>query len=253
MRPLKNIHIGTSGWNYKHWKGTFYPDDLPQKKWLAYYIERFSTVEINNSFYRLPPKANFETWRKSVPDDFIFSVKVYRYITHMKKLIDSEETLNLFFENAGALKSKAGPLLLQMPPGLKFDLKRLRDFCEKLTDKFRYTFEFRNPGWWNDETYKLLEEYNMSFCLFQLAGAITPRIVTADLVYIRLHGPTQYPYQGYYDQETLSEWAAQFRKWHKEGREVYCYFDNDEKGYAAWNALELKELVHGKKIISAAG
>lgn len=244
MLKRKNIHIGTSGWNYRHWRGTFYPEDLTQKKWLSYYIEKFKTVEINNSFYRLPPKSNFETWRNNVPENFVFSIKVYRYITHMKKLTDSEDTLKTFFDNVSALKEKTGPLLFQMPPGLKYDSMRLKDFIKKLSNKFRYTFEFRNKSWWNENTYRILEDHNISFCLFQLAGSITPRIVTADFIYIRLHGPTNYKYQGSYDKETLSEWADQFKKWQKEGKDVYCYFDNDEKGYAAWNALVLDKMIY---------
>jgi len=249
MPQKKKIHIGTSGWNYKHWKRTFYPEELTQKKWLEYYTARFKTVEINNSFYKLPPKSNFDKWRISVPEDFIFSIKVYRYITHMKKLIDSEETLELFFDNVSALKEKTGPLLFQMPPGFKFDLKRLTEFIKKLSPKFRYTFEFRNHGWWNDETYRVLEDNNISFCQFQLAGSMTPRIVTSDLVYIRLHGPTQHPYQGSYDNNTLAEWSKQFRIWRKQGKEIYCYFDNDDSGYAAWNALELNKQVFEKNLV----
>lgn len=253
MPQKKKIHIGTSGWNYRHWKGTFYPEDLSQKKWLSYYMERFKTVELNNSFYRMPDKSTFENWRAAVPDDFIFSVKVYRYITHLKKLIDSDETLNTFLENAGALKEKAGPLLFQMPPSFRFNSERLISFLKKLPDSFRYTFEFRNKTWWNDEAYRILEDYNISFCQFQLAGVITPKVVTSDLVYIRLHGPTSHKYQGSYTNETLAEWADQFKKWQKDGREVYCYFDNDDSGYAAWNALVLDNMVNGKQKALKAG
>jgi uncharacterized protein YecE (DUF72 family) len=237
------INIGTSGWNYKHWLGHFYPEDLKQKGWLQFYIEKgFKTVELNNPFYHLPKSTTFENWRKNVPDDFIFSVKASRYITHVKKLNDAGESVKLFFNNAKELKEKLGPVLFQLPPGWKFNKERFVDFLNNLSGKYIYTFEFRNDSWWNDEIFEILKNKNIAFCIFELQGTLTPREVTADFIYIRLHGPGG-KYQGDYDKKTLANWAGFIQTFSEKGKDVYCYFDNDEKGYAAKNALELKEII----------
>jgi len=134
------IHIGTSGWNYKHWRGKFYPEDIPQKKWLEFYCKNFKTVELNNTFYRLPEEKTFDNWRKNTPDDFIFSVKASRYITHIKKLID-KEPLKEFLKRARHLKEKLGPILFQLPPGWKYNEERFNSFLNILSDKYQYTFD----------------------------------------------------------------------------------------------------------------
>src|SRR5690606_9874997 len=160
FRSKKNkIHIGTSGWNYKHWKKNFYPADLPQKKWLEFYYGKFKTVELNNSFYRLPEEKTFDNWRKSTPEDFIFSVKASRYITHIKKLID-EEPLKEFLKRTKFLKEKLGPILFQLPPGWKYNEERFDAFLKILPDKFKFIFEFRNESWWNDNVINKLKEHN---------------------------------------------------------------------------------------------
>ena len=239
----RKIHIGTSGWGYKHWKGNFYPEDIPQKDWLQFYISKgFCTVELNSPFYHLPKKSTYEKWRNSVPEDFIFSVKASRYITHIKKLYEAKESVEKFFDSAVELKSNLGPVLFQLPPGWKFDKDRLQNFLKDLPVKNRYTFEFRNDTWWNDETLGLLKDNNIAFCIYELGGTITPKEITADFVYIRLHGPGS-KYQGDYDKKTLSEWANSFTGWKNDGKDIFCYFDNDQKGYAAKNALELNELI----------
>lgn len=235
------IHIGTSGWNYDHWRGPFYPEELPVHQWLDYYSERFHTVEVNNTFYQLPKKSTFRQWREASPEGFLFAVKASRYITHMKKLKEPKESLFNFLENVRLLEDKLGPILFQLPPNWKFNEERLASFLELLPGEFQYTFEFRDQRWINERTYQLLRENNIAFCIYELAGYLSPREATADLVYLRLHGPGD-KYQGKYNRATLGEWADTFRQWTDQGKEVYCYFDNDQLGYAAMNALELREM-----------
>lgn len=240
------IVIGTSGWNYRHWKGTFYPEDLPVKNWLKYYYEHFKSVELNTSFYHLPKRLTFENWRDAVPSEFIFTVKASRYITHITRLNDPEEPLKKFFDNAYGLENKLGPVLFQLPPGWKYNSDRFKEFVTFLPKNTKPVFEFRNNTWWNDEVYALLDKYNCSFCIFELAGQKTPELVTGNRAYVRLHGPTGYKYQGSYDDDTLLQWSKKFTQWEKEGKEVYCYFDNDDSGYAAFNALTIQNMVNGK-------
>ncbi len=237
------IYIGTSGWNYKHWVKEFYSEDISQKEWLRFYIDQgFNTVELNNPFYHLPKNSTFEKWRKSVPKDFLYSVKASRYITHMKKLKDPQKSVKKFFDASKELKEKFGPVLFQLPPKWKFNKERLKKFLKNLPGKYKYTFEFRNDSWWNDDVLDLLEKNNAAFCIYELEGTKTPKEVTADFVYIRLHGPDG-KYQGSYNKKTLSKWADFILECSKNGKDVFCYFDNDQKAYAAKNALELKGIV----------
>lgn len=238
---MKQIHIGTSGWHYKHWVGTFYPDGTKSAAQFPYYLRFFDTVEINNSFYRLPSKETFAQWRESVPENFTYAVKASRFITHMKKFIDPAATLHNFIENVQALGEKLGVILFQLPPGWKINPQRLAEFLAVLPDGFRYAFEFRNETWYTREIYDMLRHYNCAFCIYELAGHITPFEVTADFVYVRLHGPGG-KYQGSYPDEALQIWADKCRKWAKT-KDVYVYFDNDQEGYAAFNAITLQKMV----------
>lgn len=189
------IRIGTSGWHYKHWKNTFYPADIQQKNQLNFYTKHFKTVEINNSFYKLPTRKAFTDWRNETPADFIFSVKVNRYLTHMKKLVLDEDAVHQFLEHALELQNKLGPLLFQLPPGWKINLPRLESFLSFLPPDHRYVFEFRNKTWYQPDVYQILEKYNCAFCIYDLGHQLSPLKVTADFVYIRLHGPGD-NYQG---------------------------------------------------------
>ena len=242
MGNFKRVHIGTSGWNYKHWKGPFYPSDLPAKQWFSYYAGKFHTVEINNSFYQLPAKQTFQQWSEAAPEGFIFSLKASRYITHMKKLKDPDEPVSTLMDHAAELAGTLGPILFQLPPKWKCNPDRLAAFCASLPGGVRYAMEFRDDTWWDETVYEILKRHNVSFCLFDLAGQQTPEVVTADFVYVRLHGPDE-AYQGAYDDAVLSGWAQRFADWAAQGIDVYCYFDNDENGYAALNALRLQEMV----------
>ena len=236
------VHIGTSGWHYKHWLGPFYPEKLPASKMLEFYTRRFDTVELNNTFYRLPPETALANWRDSTPPGFCFAMKGSRFITHMKKLKDPEFALKNFFDRADLLGRKLGPIVFQLPPFWDCDAARLAAFLEALPRHHRYSFELRNRTWHNDEVYRLLRKHNAAFCIYELSGYHSEFLLTADFTYVRLHGPGG-PYQGSYDRKILRNWAARIRDWGRDLRAVYCYFDNDQAGYAAHNALELKDMV----------
>jgi uncharacterized protein YecE (DUF72 family) len=241
QKEKTRIYIGTSGWHYKHWQGTFYPDGIKPDKQFPYYIGKFNTVEINNSFYRLPTKETFQNWREAVPDDFLFSVKASRFITHMKKLKDPVESSSRFFENAAGLGEKLGPILFQLPPMWNLNIERFSEFLQKLPRQFRHVFEFRNPTWYTQEVLELLQQYNCAFCIYELAGHITPLHVTSTFVYVRLHGPGD-KYQGSYTDEALREWAYKCMEWLHD-KDVYVYFDNDIGSHAPYNALTLMQYI----------
>ena len=246
MNQTTLLHIGTSGWHYDHWRGPFYPESLPSKEFLTFYQHYFHTVEINNSFYRLPSEKALRGWRDSVPAGFLFAVKGSRYITHMKKLQDPHRSLAPFLERIQVLGDRLGPILFQLPPRWGFNEDRLRAFLAALPRQYRYALEFRDPAWLQEKAYSLLKEYGAAFCIYEFAGFLSPRQVTADFVYIRLHGPGG-AYQGRYDRRTLAGWAEAISAWAARGLPVFCYFDNDEAGFAAQNALELQNLLSGKE------
>ena len=235
-------YIGTSGWHYNHWVGVFYPQDLPDGTYLEYYADHFGTAEINNSFYRLPEKKTVVRWRDAVPEDFAFSVKASHYLTHMKKLKDPREPLERLLDRVSILGTKLGPILFQLPPRWRLNPERLEGLLEILPEHHRYAFEFRDPSWFEDRIYGLLAERGASLCVYDLDGKTSPKEVTADFAYVRLHGP-DCPYRGRYGAERLAGWAGTFSAWLKEGLDVYCYFDNDEAGYAVQDALRLQQMI----------
>jgi len=244
MKNRENIHIGTSGWHYEHWSGPFYPDDLPAADRLKFYAGLFQTVEINNSFYQLPRKETLARWRDITQSDFIFAVKASRYITHMKKLREGGKTFQPLAEVVRALGSKLGPILFQLPPNWSCNAKRLGEFVEALPGDYRYAFEFRDPSWFNRRTYEILRELGAAFCIYELAGRLSPKEITSEYVYVRLHGP-EAAYQGQYDTRTLAGWAGAFSTWAGQGKQIYCYFDNDERGHAARDALRIQQMIRG--------
>lgn len=239
-----DIRIGTSGWHYQHWRGPFYDAKCPSTKMLDFYCRHFDTVEINNTFYRLPSAEMLRTWRGSTPENFCFAVKASRFITHNKKLNSPENALEKFFPPIEELREKMGPILFQLPPKWRVNAERLEEFLAKLGShaKRRYTFEFRELSWLNEEVYDILRKYNAAFCIYDLAGFATPRVISADWAYIRLHGPDG-KYQGRYSKAILSNWADWIFERAQTLRAIYVYFDNDQAGHAAQNAMELKELV----------
>ena len=233
-----HVRIGTSGWHYKHWVGRFYPDRWPASKMLQYYEEHFDTVEINNSFYRLPVESALEAWRDSTPPNFLFAVKGSRYLTHMKKLKDPDAGIEKFFSRADLLKKKLGPIVFQLPPNFGINPERLETFLDALPKHHRYAFEFRDPSWESKEIYDLLRSRNAAWCAWHLASYESPIEVTADFAYVRLHGPGG-KYQGRYTDAALKHWANRIKTW----PDTYVYFDNDDSAYAAFNAQRLRQFL----------
>jgi uncharacterized protein YecE (DUF72 family) len=235
--------IGTSGWSYDHWVGRFYPGDLNRREWLEFYTKSFDSVELNASFYRLPKKETFRNWRTITPPGFRLSVKMSRYVTHVKKLLSAEESLGIFFDAVSGLGDKCSAVLIQLPPSLKFDPERTDKLLHELKgnyDEYRFTMECRNQSWFNKEVYDLFEEYGVAFCISDTPCYPYTEVVTADFVYVRLHGHEQL-YASNYGDEQLGEWANRIKEWNDEDRDVYVYFDNDANAYAIENALKLNE------------
>jgi uncharacterized protein YecE (DUF72 family) len=243
MVSTPGVRIGTSGWHYQHWVGPFYPPGTPSETFLRHYSDRFDTVEINHTFYQLPDSDTVAAWRRAVPAGFLFSCKASRYITHLKKLKDPAKSTRRFFAAVERLGDFQGPILFQLPPHWHRDVARLAAFLKTLPQRHRYAFEFRDPTWFSDEVHHLLASHGAAFCIYELGGVRTPIVVTAGFVYLRLHGPGR-PYQGRYDGRTLRGWARRFATWRREGRDVFCYFDNDQRGYAALDAQRLYHMVH---------
>lgn len=240
---MGKVHIGTSGWHYKHWIGKFYPDGTKPPQFRDHYLKHFKTVELNSPFYHLPSFETFKGWREATPSDFIFAVKASRFITHMKKLKEPQTSFDNFIKNADGLEEKLGPILFQLPPGWAFNEERFRDFLDVLPkNSYRYTFEFRNHTWYNDTVCELLEKNNISFCIYELEYHQSPQLVTADFVYVRLHGP-ETKYAGNYSYKTMEYWAEKCQEWQNQNKDIYIYFDNDQDAYAAFNAQTLINLV----------
>lgn len=237
--------IGTSGWQYDHWKGAFYPENIKKKEWFDYYTDHFDTVEINRSFYSLLSREALEDWKERCEKDFLFAIKGSRYITHMKKLKDPKDPLEKLFDSIHVLDNQLGPVLFQLPPHWKCNPDRLREFLESLPEKQRYAFEFRDPSWFCDEVYSLLHEHNCAFCIYQIAGEDSPREITADFAYIRLHGPSENAYEGEYGGSGLSGWVGAMRAWESKVDDFFVYFDNDQYGYAPKDALKLRDILEG--------
>jgi uncharacterized protein YecE (DUF72 family) len=235
------IRIGTSGWVYPHWRGLFYPQEVKQKDWFGYYARHFDTVEINNSFYRLPSPAVFDSWRKQAPPGFVYSVKASRFLTHVKKLIDPEQPLQAFFEGAVNLKETLGPILYQLPPGWSPDIPRFRHFLDALPKGYSHVVEFRDVRWLTEEVFQLMEQRGVSHCIHDKYPLNIPSRITAPPVYIRLHGDSAPA--GDYTREALEAWAERIRAWNTQSLDVFLYFNNDFEGYAIKNATLLKKLL----------
>lgn len=242
--PAEGHHwVGTSGWSYANWKGPFYPAGLKQRDWLPRYAEHFRTVELNASFYRLPPEAMLKSWVDRTPDGFVFAVKAWRRITHLQRLEDCEEPLRFFLERLETLAPRMRPLLFQLPPRFPADAGLLRNFLSLLPRGRRAAFEFRDPSWHNEAIYRALADANAAFVPFELGKLRGPRVCTADFVYVRLHG-REGRYRGLYDDDTLADWADWLKGHMAEGRDAYVYFDNtDRADDALRNARRLRELL----------
>jgi uncharacterized protein YecE (DUF72 family) len=231
--------IGCSGWQYQHWRGDFYAADLPQTKWLERYASVFDTVEVNNTFYRLPEAATFTKWAARVPARFLFAVKASRYLTHMKKLKDPAEPIGRLFDRMRPLGKHLGPVLYQLPPGFQIDPERLEQFLHALPRDTPHVIEFRHPSWYVDGVYKLLGRYGASLCLHDMRGSETGRVRLGPIVYARFHGPSG-RYHGGYAAGHLKEWAEWLRPALRDGTPVYAYFNNDVGGHAPRDAITLR-------------
>ncbi|MFQ5657483.1 MAG: DUF72 domain-containing protein [Candidatus Methylomirabilales bacterium] len=217
------IWVGTSGYNYPEWRGTFYPEKFPTAKMLPYYAQRFSTVEINYTFYRMPNAKTLSTWNAETPAGFAFALKASRRITHDARLKDVDDSLRYFVDTARTLGPKLGPLLFQLPPYFKKDLGRLGDFLVLLPPGVRGVFEFRHDSWFDDEVYGLLETRNAALCIADTEKGTTPSVATADFGYFRLRD------EGY-SKEDLNEWVQTVRQLGAKWKDTFIYFKHEESG-----------------------
>lgn len=234
--------IGTSGWVYQHWSGIFYPADLKQKGWFDYYAGHFQTVEINNTFYRLPKESTWGKWQEQAPQGFRYAVKGNRFITHIKRIRNVEEPIETLMGRARLLGESLGPVLWQLPPQMKVNVDRLREFLSLLPRDVRHVFEFRHESWFDDEVFFTLRMHNVGFCAYHMVDWETPLEATTDFAYVRFHGADAL-YSGNYSDELLADWARRLRDLPEDVSEVYCYFNNDAYGYAIENAKTLERML----------
>ncbi|MFH1366728.1 MAG: DUF72 domain-containing protein [Patescibacteria group bacterium] len=242
MTNKRKIYIGTSGWQYKHWYEVFYPEDVKSDGLLQYYSQHFKSVELNASFYHLPKPEVFQGWYKKTPNDFLFSVKASRYITHIKKLRDFEEGGTRFIEAAKELKEKLGPILFQLPPFLKANKEVLETAIKILPKDYKYAFEFRHGSWFTPEIYDILKKHNVALVMADSPNFPLKKEITADFIYLRFHGSKSL-YGSKYTEEELNSWAKDIMAWQKQGMDIYAYFNNDAEGYAVENAKQLENLL----------
>lgn len=231
--------IGTSGWQYDHWRGVFYPDEYPKKEWFSYYVEHFRTVEVNNTFYHLPEAETFDHWREQAPKGFLYVLKFSRYGSHLKKLKDPADSIGAFLDRAKRLKQHLGPILVQLPPHWSVDVERMDAFLDAAGGERRWAVEFRDPSWLCEDVYTVLRNHQAALCIHDLLPD-HPRMITTDWVYLRFHGPGS---SGAYSYQKLTGVARRIRKHQAEGRDVYAFFNNDAKGHAVHNALQLQRYV----------
>jgi uncharacterized protein YecE (DUF72 family) len=245
---MAQLFLGTSGWNYKHWSGgVFYPTGLKSSEWLDFYARFFHTVEVNNTFYRLPEKSVFESWRNTAPAEFDFTIKASRYFTHLKRLIDPETHASLLLNRAAALKEKLSCILFQLPPSFQYEPERLQGLLEfidwqKICPGVRCALEVRDRRWYMPDCFDRLSAHNWSLVLADQPGFAMNGPVTADFIFLRRHGPGG-DHDSIYTEEMLQADAGRIRTWMAEGRDVYIYYNNDIGGYAIQNAQRLKELL----------
>ena len=243
---VARLRAGCSGWQYKHWRGDFYPADVPVGRWFEHYAARFDTVEINNTFYRLPEASTFARWSERAPRGFLFAIKASRFLTHMKKLKDPEEPLARLFERMRPLGRHLGPVLYQLPPGWKLDRERLEHFLQALPRGGRHVFEFREPSWYADDVSALLERYGVARCLHDMRGSATGMERVGPFVYVRFHGAGG-TYTGAYPRERLDRWASWLDEQRRSGCEIYAYFNNDVGGHAPRDAAVLRRLLEERE------
>jgi len=242
----RHYYIGTSGWHYEHWRDRFYPEKLSKDKWLEFYAGHFATVELNNSFYRLPSESAFATWHNSSPANFTFAVKVSRFITHIKRLKDTEEAVENFVTRAKILEEKLGPLLYQLPPNLHRNDELLESFLSALPREMKHVFEFRHQSWLEEKVFEILHKYNIGLCVFDMPAVSCPLAATTDFAYIRFHGSSGLYFSCYSDEE-LADWAKKLANLATNLKAVYIYFNNDAEAFAVRNAMTLRNYLQNRE------
>jgi uncharacterized protein YecE (DUF72 family) len=244
---MAELRIGTSGWSYASWRGPFFPREVRVKDHLAFYATRFNATELNAPFYRTPTLEAVQGWFDNTPEDFRFAWKASKFITHWKRLTAKcANSLELMESRLAPLRHKVGPVLFQLPPRMHANRERLASFVRMLSRKRRYTFEFRHPSWYEKEILDVLRDHDVALCLSDHADAPAPWEVTASFVYVRGHGPTG-RYHSHYPDATLAAWARDIGGWRRQRRDVYCFFDNDQKSAAPADAQRLLALLQPKR------
>src|SRR6195256_5373722 len=240
---MARILIGTSGWHYDSWRGPFFPKGLPPRNQLQYYASQFATAELNGVFYRTPTPEAVKGWRDQTGNDFVFAWKASKFITHWKRLSEnSVNSLELLADRLSLLGDKAGPILVQLPPQFQADAGRLASFFKLLSNKRRYSFEFRHPSWYTPKIFRLLSDQNISLCISDHHDAPAPWRRTADFVYVRGHGPDG-RYKGHYTKTALVSWRGRINGWRARGYDVFVYFDNDQKSAAPLDGRKLQAML----------
>jgi uncharacterized protein YecE (DUF72 family) len=236
------VLVGTSGWQYRHWRGAFYPEGVPQRRWLEYYAGRFATVENNGTFYRLPAREVFEQWQARTPDGFVMAVKASRYLSHIRRLRDPAEPVRRMLGAFAGLKDRLGPVLIQLPPGMKADPVLLDQALSQFPPDVRVAFEPRDVSWWSDRTHEVLAAHGAALCWADRAGeAVTPLWRTTNWGYLRFHEGTADPWPRYAD-HALRDWAERVGRAWPGTAPVYAYFNNDQSGAAVVDAAAFARL-----------
>ncbi len=236
------LYVGTSGWQYRDWRARFYPANLPAREWLDHYARAFATVEINNTFYRLPPRETFVTWARRFPPDVVIAAKMSRYLTHVKRLQDPEEPVERFLAHAAPLRERLGVVLLQLPPNLTVEAKRLDATLAAFGGRVRVAVEPRHDSWWVDEVREVLERHDAALCLADRGSRIvTPAWRTASFGYVRFHFGRAHP-PPCYGRAALAHWADRVAERFGEHDDVYAYFNNDTRGCAVRDAVVFARL-----------
>jgi uncharacterized protein YecE (DUF72 family) len=244
-RHAGKVYVGTSGWTYKSWRGIFYPHGLPAKEWLGYYAAHFDTVEVNSSFYRLPRATVVKDWMDKVPEGFRICFKAWRGITHLHRLKNADKAVHAMMEVLGQAHAVAGPLLLQLPPGLKRDEERLDAFLalmDRAAEGWMLAVEMRHPSWYTDDVRRMLEAHGATLVVHDMPVAANDMPTASGPVYLRYHGPKG-DYGGSYGEKRLALDARRIKRWLAEGRDVYAFFNNDRDGFATANAQRLAALI----------
>ncbi len=249
MKNNTKIYIGTSGWTYDDWEKSFYPFDIKRSEWLKYYSKHFNTVEINVSFYHQIKDGVYEKWRKIVPQNFIFSVKISRYLTHIKKLNEPKEPWERFINNVKFLGRKLGPILVQLPPNFKVNIEKISNLLKIIPSKYKIALEVRNNTWFTSEVYNILKKHNASLvladseeCPSLTKAKFLNKEITANFIYIRMHGPGNL-YSSKYTITQLKRLAKNIELLRRKTKEIYVYFNNDTNAYAIENAIQLKKII----------